>query len=900
MKTFLIVFGMIIIYFNLSSSVYITVNDPEQNGDINCTTISEAMSYLDDHEESYLVEVFAINGEETIYGETFSIPVCTVTLKCHEADVGLVIIDSGTENMNVKGHTAITVQPSYDPSDTYIVKIDGFIILRSDYDPDEEVDSGIVIFTRNTYVQNCTFGSRETNQNFCKSIYFRSLASKSIGNIYILNCTFKQSCKLGEFAVWCEGQPNSDQRSYKAYIMENQFIDCGKGASISSAEYTKVIDNDFINNEFYDLPDETIYGLYTTTFVSFLLNSWIQGNHFARHDKGIYVDGCNPYDIFWNELLYQKNGIWISNFSNTNASILRNLIHTYQDNDNVIGIENWGNCSIKSNTLINTNSGNPGYSSTAIDLYYEGTIYDNYLANNILWDFTTNINCHDPNYDIEVNYCCFNGSIDGFEPDDNDCNLYNTDPLFISEDPVDADFCRLSEQSSCIDAGDPDAGLDPDGSPPDIGSFYFWHDYDTKQFSPGWQWVSFPCLTEQGTYNNDIYEQVYWNPSDQTPGLLQETLGGTPTIDGFLRIDGKRDELIYIEYIYPIFYDNLFDNMLFRHEGYKVQVEDNAATTYLEVGGERLVSYLIEDMPALENFWLGYYLPYPQNIEDAFGDFFGDINRVWAEDWYYDAHKIQRGGDPTQLPSSSTKGKTLEYGKMYIVQMYYNIEDFSWNSSSSTEEPTKLTTPQNFTFQEKADYEAIDVVDIPSDVIEIGVFEGEECVGAVVVEDCSAQILAYPVDTGRDNVPFTFRTVTGRGITTRIRNYLVLNRITGEFESAAIIPGQQDYAAVSLEGQQDEENNHLKPLLHINYPNPFNPETSISFTLPQADNIQLCIYNIKGQKVKTLYSGFAGKGKHVLIWDGKNNDDRTVSSGIYFYRLKTDTGDLTHKMLLMK
>ena len=82
--------------------------------------------------------------------------------------------------------------------------------------------------------------------------------------------------------------------------------------------------------------------------------------------------------------------------------------------------------------------------------------------------------------------------------------------------------------------------------------------------------------------------------------------------------------------------------MLFRHEGYKIKVVNGAEPTILKVDGDRLTSYTL-DMPAFENFFLGYYIPYLQNIEDVFGDDFADVNRVWAEDWYYDAYKIQRG-----------------------------------------------------------------------------------------------------------------------------------------------------------------------------------------------------------------------------------------------------------------
>ena len=67
-----------------------------------------------------------------------------------------------------------------------------------------------------------------------------------------------------------------------------------------------------------------------------------------------------------------------------------------------------------------------------------------------------------------------------------------------------------------------------------------------------------------------------------------------------------------------------------------------------------------------------------------------------------------------------------------------------------------------------------------------------------------------------------------------------------------------------------------------NYPNPFNPETTISFSIPKDSNIDLTVYNIKGQKVKTLFNDSLDKGDYSVVWDGNDDTDRAVSSGIYF------------------
>ena len=105
-------------------------------------------------------------------------------------------------------------------------------------------------------------------------------------------------------------------------------------------------------------------------------------------------------------------------------------------------------------------------------------------------------------------------------------------------------------------------------------------------------------------------------------------------------------------------------------------------------------------------------------------------------------------------------------------------------------------------------------------------------------------------------------------------------------------------------------NDNINPLNNYtlsNYPNPFHSiskrgsGTTISFDLPKSGNVDLTIYNIKGQKVKTLTNEKYPKGKHSLIWNGKNDKNQDVSSGVYFYKLNVDGKDVNvKKCLLMK
>ncbi|MDD2331688.1 MAG: FlgD immunoglobulin-like domain containing protein [Candidatus Cloacimonetes bacterium] len=85
-----------------------------------------------------------------------------------------------------------------------------------------------------------------------------------------------------------------------------------------------------------------------------------------------------------------------------------------------------------------------------------------------------------------------------------------------------------------------------------------------------------------------------------------------------------------------------------------------------------------------------------------------------------------------------------------------------------------------------------------------------------------------------------------------------------------------------------------------NYPNPFNPTTNIAFDLAQSGDVHIRIYNLKGQLVKDLVKGHQKAGRHNIIWNGKDNSNRNVSSGVYFYRMETNSYTKTMKMLLMK
>jgi hypothetical protein len=90
-------------------------------------------------------------------------------------------------------------------------------------------------------------------------------------------------------------------------------------------------------------------------------------------------------------------------------------------------------------------------------------------------------------------------------------------------------------------------------------------------------------------------------------------------------------------------------------------------------------------------------------------------------------------------------------------------------------------------------------------------------------------------------------------------------------------------------------------LLFQNYPNPFNPTTTIEFLLKNDSNVELSIYNIKGQKIKKLINNEFTKGNHSVLWSGDDESGKPISSGVYYYKLSINRKiEVVKKCLLLK
>ena len=85
-----------------------------------------------------------------------------------------------------------------------------------------------------------------------------------------------------------------------------------------------------------------------------------------------------------------------------------------------------------------------------------------------------------------------------------------------------------------------------------------------------------------------------------------------------------------------------------------------------------------------------------------------------------------------------------------------------------------------------------------------------------------------------------------------------------------------------------------------NYPNPINPSTTITFAVPEASEVTLAIYNLRGQLIQTLVAGAVTAGRHNVVWDGTNFRGAKVASGIYLYKLQAKDFVTARKLVFTK
>ena len=166
------------------------------------------------------------------------------------------------------------------------------------------------------------------------------------------------------------------------------------------------------------------------------------------------------------------------------------------------------------------------------------------------------------------------------------------------------------------------------------------------------------------------------------------------------------------------------------------------------------------------------------------------------------------------------------------------------------------------------------------------------------VEVTAAYVTVNPDNTGYYEItilPGTFN------VTATLDGYFP-ETVTGVVVEEGLITSGVDFTLEAVVGVDDIVT--AKTELLNNYPNPFNPETNIAFSIKEAGYTTLEVYNMKGQLVKTLVNEVKESGNYTVTWNGTNNSNRSVSSGVYFYKMVSEGNSgrytSTKKMILLK
>jgi len=119
----------------------------------------------------------------------------------------------------------------------------------------------------------------------------------------------------------------------------------------------------------------------------------------------------------------------------------------------------------------------------------------------------------------------------------------------------------------------------------------------------------------------------------------------------------------------------------------------------------------------------------------------------------------------------------------------------------------------------------------------------------------------------------------------------------GEQNTDTALPFPVNCAPVSIASMPGIPTSYA---LSQNYPNPFNPTTTINIALPEASNVDLTIYNSRGQEVRNLKTAYLNAGNYSVTWDGLDNSGNSIPSGLYIYKLTAGTNNFSKKMLMLK
>lgn len=428
------------------------------------------------------------------------------------------------------------------------------------------------------------------------------------------------------------------------------------------------------------------------------------------------------------------------------------------------------------------------------------------------------------------------------------------------------------------------------------------YNFDQSHNNSGIHWLSFPVLDERKhecgvqlnelrvlfgehmLYSNLQLKMVLWQYNGSSGSMMN--LASYWICDDYLASQQKGFKVSFFEDMGPI--APLVVN------GLKADPD----TTPVELYGGANHDF--------EN-WIGYFAPYTQGVGDAFSrplagredeSCLDYIYQIKAQHWC--TNRIEKeSGSPWSIDPNRY---TVSEGDMLAITLLPDApEEMYWNCPSISKPPRIRELPQQFSYVEELDYIPIFIQFDPDNLPdEVGLMVAGECRGAAVVDSSLIEVNYYPaVAKGNDEIEILF--YYGSKGTKKAPSAQVYNPETLLFEAGSLKTGQLgDYGYISF---SHEAGSSLVPLateLRQNYPNPFRGSTKISWVMEKDEPVKIEVYNLRGQKVTTLYDGWGNKGLQSINWDGRDAKGQSVASGVYFYRLSTSKESRVQKMMVIK
>lgn len=473
-------------------------------------------------------------------------------------------------------------------------------------------------------------------------------------------------------------------------------------------------------------------------------------------------------------------------------------------------------------------------------------------------------------------------------------------------DSLNEDF-TLMYDSPCIDSGDPNASPDTDGTRKDMGSYPVDQDLitDSRSLKTGWNWLCFPRLKRVDEVNNSINLPTFG--TGKFIGSLWDN-----TVTGFnpVKITGNHGTLYWTLLGWFDYY-----NEIFSIEGYKLEMSGTA--TESQVGAlESLNTEIVLTNLDTRLSYIGYIATEPGLITEVVPlDMLQYEFQIQAQNWCATYNPASLGGRAWKFDTSSEP--VIKCGQMISLKMKDTLNGtftFQWREPQTTRvEYADRPMPEYFSFVEQENYLPVflelDSNNLPQ---EIALYIDGVCKGAAVVdqnqaEEAICQVNAYLLEEPEDNWQEELEIVYydgARGSVETFNEFAVYNQHNSEFYNQNLILADmvdKDQITITMrDGNYEEAPETEFKFRSHNFPNPFNPTTDIHFSLPASADTSLEIYNVKGQKVRTLISGKLEQGEHQITWDGTDSNRNSMSSGIYFYRLQSGNNAINKKIMLLK